>query len=200
MTSKLKEKLEAAREALAAALAASHAGDKQLAALERDRASVATQVEQLEAATEEDPTDETAIARLSTLREQQRLFDKKIAKRQTEQLHTGNKQRVELGDALSDGVQAIIEAGRPTVERLTKQAMAAFGPYYQPGAKLELSAQRCDAVLSLRAFLVNAGRGPDDKKPERALSLLDALIAGEPLPWAWPASVPAPDELKHAAA
>ena len=67
MTPKLKAKLEAARETLAAALAASHAGGKQLAKLERDRDSVALQVEQLEAATEKDPQDADAIARLSTL-------------------------------------------------------------------------------------------------------------------------------------
>ena len=197
MTTKLKEKLASARETLSTALVASHAGDKQLAALERDRASVATQVEQLEAATEEDPTDETAIARLSTLREQQRLFDKKIAKLQTEQLRDESP-RIALAEALSDAVRLLIEAGKPTLDRLTEQATGALAPYYQPGARLELAAQRCDAVLSLRAFLVNAGRGPDDQKPERALSLLDALIAGESLPWSWPLKTPVPGD-EHAA-
>jgi hypothetical protein len=199
MTPKLKSQLKSAREALAAALAASHAGEQQLAKAEQDRTGVATEIEQLEVATEANPDDEGGIARLAILRERLRLLDKKFARLQTEQLRDESP-RIALAEALSDAVRLLIEAGKPTLDRLTEQATGALAPYYQPGARLELAAQRCDAVLSLRAFLVNAGRGPDDKKPERALSLLDALIAGEPLPWAWPASVPAPDELKHAAA
>ena len=200
MTTKLKGKLESARATLVTALAASHAGDKHLAKAERDRDGVVSQLAKLEAQAERDPTDETAIARLSTLREQQRLFDKKIATLQTDQLHTGDKQRVELADALSDAVRLLIEAGQPTLARLTEQATAALTPFYQPGTRLELAAQRCDAVLSLRAFLVNCGHGAELDKPTRALRILDVLIAGAPLPWARPASVPAPDEHKHAAA
>src|ERR1035437_10192721 len=69
MTTKLKSQLEAAREALAAALSASHAGDQQLAKLERARAGGAAEIEQLEGGTEANPDNEDGIARLQTLRE-----------------------------------------------------------------------------------------------------------------------------------
>jgi hypothetical protein len=197
MTTKLKEKLASARETLSTALVASHAGDKQLAKLEQARTGVAAEIENLEVSTEANPTGEAAIARLSTLREQQRLFDKKIAKLQTEQLHDESP-RIALAEALSDAVRLLIEAGKPTLDRLTEQATAALAPYYRPGAKLELAAQRCDAVLSLRAFLVNCGHGAELDKPTGALRLLDTLLAGEPLPWSWPLKTPVPGD-EHAA-
>jgi hypothetical protein len=192
MSKTLLEQLRAAREALAAALAASTAGNKQLAKVERDRDGVAAQLERLEIATKRDPEDASAVARLSTLRDQKRLMDQKLDRMQTEDLHDGKTRRVALADALSDAVGLLIEAGKPTLDRLTEKATAALAPFYQPGAKLELAAQRCDAALNLRAFLVNAGHGAELDKPTRALRLLDTLIAGEPLPWIWPGLAPAP--------
>src|ERR1017187_1279003 len=124
MATKLKEKLASARETLSTALVASHAGDKQLAKLEQARTGVAAEIENLEVSTEANPTGEAAIARLSTLREQQRLFDKKIAKLQTEQLRDETP-RVALAEALSDAVRLLIEAGKPTLNHLTEQATAA---------------------------------------------------------------------------
>ena len=112
MTAK-KIQLEAAREALAAALAASKKGDKLLSKLDASRAGVATEIEQLEVATEENPDDESGIARLATLRERLRLLDKKFARLQTEQLHDESP-RIALADALSESVRVLIEAGRPT--------------------------------------------------------------------------------------
>src|ERR1017187_2237984 len=98
MTTKLKEKLASAREILSTALVASHAGEKQLAALERDRAGVVSEVDQLEAATEANPDDEGGIARLAILRERLRLLDKKFARLQTEQLRDESP-RIEIGRA-----------------------------------------------------------------------------------------------------
>jgi len=193
MNAKLKTKLETARVELAATLGACQKRDKELTKLVQNRAGVGSQVEELAAQTEKNPLDEAAIARLSTLREQVRVMDKKIAKLQTERLLDGDRERAQLADALNAALRAVTEAGQPTLDRLIAQATAALAPFYQPGKKLESVVARCDAVLSLKAFLTNCGRpGPEFEKPARALALLDVLLAGQPLPWSWPGLSPAP--------
>ena len=184
MTPKLKEKLEAARKALAEALTASHAGDKALARLQSKRASVATEVEHLEAATERDPEHETAIARLATLREQQELLDNKLFRLQRA-LVLDEQPRLALEAAQRTAEELFMQATRPELDRLIEQATAALAPFYQQGATLELAVARCDAVRSLKAFLVNAGVCGAAGKPQRLLSLLDLLIDGEGCGWAW---------------
>jgi len=191
MNAKLKTKLETARETLATALAACQKRDKELTKLVQNRAGVGSQVEELAAQTEKNPLDEAAIARLSTLREQVRVMDKKIAKLQTERLLDGDRERAQLADALNAALEAIVEAGQPALDRLTAQATSAFAPFYQQ-AKLESVVSRCDAALSLKAFLANCGPGPVLEKPALALALLDTLLAGQPLPWEWPGLSPAP--------
>jgi hypothetical protein len=191
MNAKLKTKLETARVELAATLGACQKRDKELTKLVQNRASVGSQVEQLEAQTEKNPLDEVAIGRLSVLREQQRLFDRKVAKLEKERLLDGDAERTRMGNALNAALEAIVEAGQPALDRLTAQATSAFAPFYQQ-AKLESVVSRCDAALSLKAFLANCGPGPVLEKPARALALLDTLLAGQPLPWEWPGLSPAP--------
>jgi hypothetical protein len=195
MSKTLLERMTAAREALATALAASSAGGTQVAELEQSRASIASQLGQSEAQAERDPTDETTVTRLGTLREQQRLIDRKIAQLQAAQLHGEDSQRIALSEALHAAMETIVEAAKPTLHRVTEWATAAIAPFYAPGAKLELAVQRSDALLSLKAFVANCGHaGPEQMKPERALRLLDALIGGSPLPWTWPGLNLAPEQ------
>jgi hypothetical protein len=186
MTAKLKSQLEAARATLATALTASHAGDKQLAKLERDRVSIASQLEQLEAQAEQDPTDETSVTRLGTLREQQRLLSKKLATLQGErQRSVTDATRTELGNALSAAMNALIEWARPTLHTIATEATEAFRPFYRDETALELTVARCDKLLSFKAFIANVGDGPAHEKSKRALAILDALIAGNDCGWIW---------------
>ena len=192
MTTKLKEKLASAREILSTALVASHAGEKQLAALERDRAGVVSEVEQLEAATEANPNDESGIARLATLRERLRLLEKKFARLQTEQLRDETP-RIALDEARQAAADLLIQSARSELDGLLREARAAFLPFYRDPARLQLAVERNDRVLSLKAYLVNAGAGPVDEKPKRLLLLLDRLIAGLDTGWTWqPSPAPAP--------
>ncbi len=193
MTAKLKSKLEEAREALAKALTASHAGGKQLAKLERDRASISSQVEQLEAASERDLGDSDAVARLSTLREQQRLFDKKIAKIASEQERDLGKCERDLGETEHAATELLIECGRPILDAISKEARLAFGPFYRDPARLSVAVERNDRIMSLKAYLVNAGTGlvPVNEKGQRLLGILDRLIAGGDIGWTWQ-TAPAP--------
>lgn len=184
MTAKLKERLETARKALASALAASSAGDKQLAKLERDRASVAAQLEKLEAATERDPEDDSAIARLATLREQRRLYDKRIAKL-TADTFQDERPRIALAEAVRAAMSAAVEWGQPSVNSMASEAAEAFRPFYREQAQLELAAAHCAKVQSFKAWIANAGAGPVNEKPKRLLCLLDRILATGDCGWTW---------------
>ena len=183
MTPKLKE-LEAARDALATALSASTAGNRELVQVERDRASVMAQLEKLEAQTERDPDDESAVGRLATLREQHRLFDRKIAKLQERQLRDESPARL-LDNATQSAASLLIESTRPELNKLLDDARTALAPFYRDPFRLRMAVEGNDRVLSLKAFLVNAGVGLPNEKPKRLLSLLDGLIAGSGLGWTW---------------
>jgi hypothetical protein len=184
MIPKLKEKLEAARETLSTALVASHAGDKQVGQLNRSRAGVVTEIEQLEAATEANPDDEGGIARLATLRERLRLLDKKFARLQTEQLRDESP-RIALDEAMQAAADLLIQSARPELDGLLREARAAFLPFYRDPARLQLAVERNDRVLSLKAYLVNAGVGLASEKPKRLLSIIDRLVAGSDCGWTW---------------
>jgi hypothetical protein len=184
MTTKLKTELETAREALAAALAGSTAGDEQLAKLERDRANIVSQIEKLESQTERAPEDSDAVARLSTLREQQRLFDKKIAKLQDEHRYNETPRRT-LDEATEAAGGLLIQSAQPELDKLLSEARVAFTPFYRDPTRLRLAIERNDRILSLKAHLINAGPGPVNEKPARLLLLLDGLIAGNGLGWTW---------------
>jgi hypothetical protein len=203
MSPKLKAKLVAAEATLAGALAALASGRKQFAKLEGDRASVVAELDQCEARAESNPGDGPAIARLQTLKEQLTRFDAKISKVETEYRRTENTHNIALSEALSTAMDGIVEWSRAPLHEISTEAMDAFRPYFRDQIKLELAVKRCDKIRSFESFIITAGRGPDDKKPERVINLLDGIIAGKPLPWTWPewrASAPAPDEHEHATA
>jgi hypothetical protein len=137
------------------------------------------------------PEDADAVAKLSTLREQLRLFDRKIATLQDDQLRDGDRHGRDLGEAEHATAELLIEYGRPTLEGIYHEARAAFEPFYKDPARLELAMQRNDKAMSLKAYLTNAGAGPVNERPKRLLSILDRLIAGSDMGWTWQ-TAPAP--------
>jgi hypothetical protein len=188
MSKTLLEKLKAARAALALALGELNKGGTHLATLERDRNSIASQVEQLEAATEKSPDDADAVARLSTLRDQQRLYDRKIAKVQSEQFRDMDQCQRELGNAADAANELVTQCAQPLLDGILSEARTALAPFYADPARLELVVQRNEKLLSLKAYLGNAGSGgalPMNEKPQRLIRIIDRLITGGPLPWTW---------------
>lgn len=185
MTPKLKSKLEEARETLARALAASTSGHKALAKLEADRDSVASRISQLETATERAPEDADGVAKLSTLREQQKLFDRKIALVQNEQQRGANGHERDLGEATYTAERLIIEAEQPQLKALTAQVTEALAPFFKDESKLEFSVMRTEMLQSFRGFLGNLAPGPLHEKPQRALVILDKILADGDCGWSW---------------
>jgi hypothetical protein len=197
MTKTQLEKLKAAKEALAGALAASTSGPKALAKLEGDRAAILGEIERLEEKATRNPSDEASITRLQLLRDQRTRFDSKIASVQNGQARDGDGHQRDLGEATHAAGELVIQSARPLLDHLIANATQAFTPYYRDENRLRLTVDRCDAVMSLKAFLANAGAGsvPVNGKPQRILTILDGLISGEPLPWKWqglPPEAPTP--------
>lgn len=184
--------LTAAREALAKAITKLTVGDEQLTKLERDRASVVSQIEQLETAVERSPEDSDGIAHLAVLREQRILFDRKLAKLQVGQRYDESPQRA-LDEAAEVAGGLLIQSAQPELDRLLSEARAAFTPFYRDPTRLKLAVERNDKILSLKAHLTNGGSGPVNEKPKRLLAILDRLRTGADCGWTWqPAPAPPP--------
>jgi hypothetical protein len=185
MSKSLLEKLRLARETLAKALSASRTGAKQLSKLEADRDGIVSMVEQLEAATEKSPDDADGVARLGTLREQLRLFDRKIASVQNEQARDVDRHGRDLGEATYAAERLIIEAEQPRLKAMTAQVTEALAPFFKDESKLEFSVMRTEMLQSFRGFLGNLAPGPLHEKPQRALVILDKLLTDGDCGWSW---------------
>jgi hypothetical protein len=180
-----KAKLPQVRDRLAKAATALADGHKKLSKLENAQAAVVSELDQLQAKVEHHPDDEAAVARLLLLREQREHYDARIASFLTEaERAEDDKRRVELENALSEAVTAIVEAGRPRLEKLTAEVTSNFAPFFLPGQSLELAVARCDAIRSLKAFLLNGGNGYD--RVTIVSRVLDSLLDTGTLPWSWP--------------
>ena len=153
--------------------------------MERDRAAILGEIERLEEKATRNPSDEASITRLQLLRDQRTRFDSKIASVQNEQARDVDQHQRTLGDALDGAQSLIIEAEQPRLKAMTAQVTEALAPFFKDQSKLEFAVMRTEMLQSFKGFLGNLDVGPLHEKPQRALVILDKILADGDCGWSW---------------
>lgn len=175
----LRAELTEARSKLASVLGALEAGDKRRGELERKREAVAGEVAALEASV--DPTDDDAVLRLTSRKQQLDLLERRLGEAE------GSGADGTLKEAMMAVVPLVGRAMTPVVHALVGRITDAISPFCRDRDSAERLAAQTHAAFECETFARCPWRHtePTPEVARTVLAELDCLIRGE-VPWRWP--------------